>query len=97
MAPLRERSDDTVLPDPPPGPLHVARARASFPWKELALFWEGEDTLRFKVRLGWWPLGALVARGEGALLSFWFICRKMEPGMNGHRLGFLSLVPSALP
>nr|XP_025146338.1 peroxisomal acyl-coenzyme A oxidase 3 isoform X3 [Bubalus bubalis] len=48
MAPLRERSDDPVLPDPPPGPLHVARARASFPWKELALFWEGEDTLRFK-------------------------------------------------
>lgn len=48
MAPLRERSDDPVLPDPPPGPLHVARARASFPWKDLALFWEGEDTLRFK-------------------------------------------------
>lgn len=37
-----------MLPDPPQGPLHVARARASFPWKELALFWEGEDTLRFK-------------------------------------------------
>ncbi|XP_065770099.1 peroxisomal acyl-coenzyme A oxidase 3 isoform X2 [Muntiacus reevesi] len=48
MAPLRERSDDPVLPDPPRGPLHVARARASFPWKELALFWEGEDVLRFK-------------------------------------------------
>lgn len=48
MAPLGERSDDPVLPDPPQGPLHVARARASFPWKELALFWEGEDTLRFK-------------------------------------------------
>ncbi|ELR45271.1 Peroxisomal acyl-coenzyme A oxidase 3, partial [Bos mutus] len=48
MAPLRESSGDPVLPDPPQGPLHVARARASFPWKELALFWEGEDTLRFK-------------------------------------------------
>ncbi|XP_043304513.1 peroxisomal acyl-coenzyme A oxidase 3 isoform X1 [Cervus canadensis] len=48
MVPLGERSNDPVLPDPPQGPLHVARARASFPWKELALFWEGEDTLRFK-------------------------------------------------
>ncbi|XP_057562768.1 peroxisomal acyl-coenzyme A oxidase 3 isoform X3 [Hippopotamus amphibius kiboko] len=48
MVTPREGSDDPVLPDLPRGPLHVARARASFPWKELALFWEGEDTLRFK-------------------------------------------------
>ncbi|KAF4013197.1 hypothetical protein G4228_004645 [Cervus hanglu yarkandensis] len=48
MVPLGERSNDPVLPDPPQGPLHVARAHASFPWKELALFWEGEDMLRFK-------------------------------------------------
>ncbi|XP_059962453.1 peroxisomal acyl-coenzyme A oxidase 3 isoform X3 [Mesoplodon densirostris] len=48
MAPLGEGSDDPVLPDLPPGPLHAARARASFPWKELALFWEGPDMLRFK-------------------------------------------------
>ncbi|XP_055290302.1 peroxisomal acyl-coenzyme A oxidase 3 isoform X2 [Moschus berezovskii] len=48
MEPLRERSDEPVLPDPPRGPLHLARARASFPWKELALFWEGEDMLRFR-------------------------------------------------
>ena len=41
--------------------------------------------------------GCLGGTRGGALLSFWFICRKMEPGMNGHRLGFLSLVPSALP
>lgn len=66
MVPLGERSNDPVLPDPPQGPLHVARARASFPWKELALFWEGEDTLRFKVRLGWEPLGASVAQGGSA-------------------------------
>ncbi|XP_060154905.1 peroxisomal acyl-coenzyme A oxidase 3 isoform X8 [Globicephala melas] len=48
MAPLGEGSDDPVLPDLPRGPLHAARARASFPWKELALFWEGPDMLRFK-------------------------------------------------
>lgn len=53
MAPLGEGRDDPVLPDLPRGPLHAARARASFPWKELALFWEGSDMLRFKVRLGW--------------------------------------------
>ncbi|XP_024600906.1 LOW QUALITY PROTEIN: peroxisomal acyl-coenzyme A oxidase 3 [Neophocaena asiaeorientalis asiaeorientalis] len=48
MVPLGEGSDDPVLPDLPRGPLHAARARASFPWKELALFWEGPDMLRFK-------------------------------------------------
>uniref|UniRef100_A0A8D0XZM7 Acyl-coenzyme A oxidase n=1 Tax=Sus scrofa TaxID=9823 RepID=A0A8D0XZM7_PIG len=53
MASAREGSDDEVrdvalLPEPPRGPLQAARARASFPWRELALFWEGEDTLRFK-------------------------------------------------
>ncbi|XP_066892869.1 peroxisomal acyl-coenzyme A oxidase 3 isoform X5 [Kogia breviceps] len=48
MAPLGEGGDDPVLPDLPRGPLDAARARASFPWKELALFWEGPDMLRFK-------------------------------------------------
>nr|XP_031294094.1 peroxisomal acyl-coenzyme A oxidase 3 isoform X1 [Camelus dromedarius]XP_031294100.1 peroxisomal acyl-coenzyme A oxidase 3 isoform X1 [Camelus dromedarius]XP_031294106.1 peroxisomal acyl-coenzyme A oxidase 3 isoform X1 [Camelus dromedarius] len=48
MAPPEEGSDVLVLPDPPRGPLHAARARASFCWKELALFLEGEDVLRFK-------------------------------------------------
>nr|XP_006213130.1 peroxisomal acyl-coenzyme A oxidase 3 [Vicugna pacos] len=46
--PPEEGSDVLVLPDPPRGPLHAARARASFCWKELALFLEGEDVLRFK-------------------------------------------------
>ena len=75
-----------MLPDPPPGPLHVARARASFPWKELALFWEGEDTLRFKVRLGWWPLGALVARGEGHRTKpRWQNCSEITPSLQRSR------------
>ncbi|XP_066135872.1 peroxisomal acyl-coenzyme A oxidase 3-like [Saccopteryx bilineata] len=48
MAPTQEGSRDTLLPDFPRGPLDVYRARASFNWKELALFLEGEDMLRFK-------------------------------------------------
>ncbi|XP_012579511.1 PREDICTED: peroxisomal acyl-coenzyme A oxidase 3 [Condylura cristata] len=48
MVPTSEGSLDTVLPDLPPGPLQACRARASFSWRELALFLEGEDLLRFK-------------------------------------------------
>ncbi|XP_045690013.1 peroxisomal acyl-coenzyme A oxidase 3 isoform X2 [Phyllostomus hastatus] len=48
MAPTRKGSEDALFPDFPRGPLQAYRARASFSWKELALFWEGEDVLRFK-------------------------------------------------
>lgn len=48
MEPTLEESDDALMPDFPRGPLHAYRARASFSWKELALFWEGRDMLRFK-------------------------------------------------
>ncbi|KAF5912960.1 peroxisomal acyl-coenzyme A oxidase 3 isoform X2 [Diceros bicornis minor] len=48
MASSSEGSGDALLPDFPRGPLHAYRARASFSWKELALFLEGEDMLRFK-------------------------------------------------
>ncbi|XP_053422539.1 peroxisomal acyl-coenzyme A oxidase 3 isoform X2 [Nycticebus coucang] len=48
MTPTVEGSPDARLPDLPRGPLHAYRARASFSWKELALFWEGEDILHFK-------------------------------------------------
>ncbi|KAM5341093.1 peroxisomal acyl-coenzyme A oxidase 3 [Glossophaga mutica] len=48
MAPTPEGSEDALLPDFPRGPLHAYRARASFSWKELALFWEGEEILRLK-------------------------------------------------
>ncbi|XP_049742638.1 peroxisomal acyl-coenzyme A oxidase 3 isoform X2 [Elephas maximus indicus] len=43
-----EGKDDTLLPDFPKGPLQPYRARASFSWKELLLFLEGEEMLRFK-------------------------------------------------
>ncbi|XP_036902383.1 peroxisomal acyl-coenzyme A oxidase 3 isoform X2 [Sturnira hondurensis] len=48
MASTPEESKDALLPDFPSGPLHVYRARASFNWKELALFLEDEDILRLK-------------------------------------------------
>lgn len=51
MASSSEGSGDALLPDFPRGPLQAYRARASFSWKELALFLEGEDMLRLKVRL----------------------------------------------
>nr|KAF6280119.1 acyl-CoA oxidase 3, pristanoyl [Pipistrellus kuhlii] len=48
MAPNEEGGEEALLPDLPRGPLDAYRARASFSWKELALFWEGEDMLRLK-------------------------------------------------
>ena len=59
MAPTPEGSKDALLPDFPKGPLHAYRVRASFSWKEMALFLEGEDVLRFKVR-PCWPTEGLV-------------------------------------
>lgn len=52
MAPPVEGGTDALFPDAPRGPLRACRARASFSWKELALFWDGEDVLRLKVRRG---------------------------------------------
>ena len=50
MASPLEGGADALLLDLPRGPLQAYRARASFCWKELALFLEGEDVLRLKVR-----------------------------------------------
>ncbi|XP_006875384.1 PREDICTED: peroxisomal acyl-coenzyme A oxidase 3 [Chrysochloris asiatica] len=46
-SPLEEK-DEALLPDFPKGPLQTYRARASFSWKELLLFLEGEDIIRLK-------------------------------------------------
>ncbi|XP_004999940.1 peroxisomal acyl-coenzyme A oxidase 3 [Cavia porcellus] len=48
MAPAPEGSGDVLWSDPSRGPLDAYRMRASFSPRELQLFWEGEDTLRFK-------------------------------------------------
>ena len=40
---------DHIVPDLPRGPLDAYRQRASFNWKEMVLFLEGEDNLEFKV------------------------------------------------
>ncbi|XP_057357983.1 peroxisomal acyl-coenzyme A oxidase 3 isoform X5 [Manis pentadactyla] len=48
MALPSERSNDTLLPDLPGGPLCAFRARASFSWRQLALFLESESELRLK-------------------------------------------------
>lgn len=39
---------DHGLPDLPSGPLDIYRKRASFNWKDMAVFMEGEDVLAFK-------------------------------------------------
>lgn len=44
-----DRSDEMGLPDFPSGPLDIYRKKASFNWKEMVMFLEGEDMLAFKV------------------------------------------------
>ncbi|CAL8327011.1 unnamed protein product [Lota lota] len=39
---------DHIVPDLPRGPLDLYRQKASFNWKEMVLFLEGEDNLEFK-------------------------------------------------
>ena len=45
----KEPSLDEILKDFPPGPLDLYRKKASFDWKQMKLFIEGEDILKFKV------------------------------------------------
>ena len=46
----REPTLEEILKDFPPGPLDLYRKRASFDWKQMKLFIEGEDVLKFKVK-----------------------------------------------
>ncbi|XP_007889669.1 peroxisomal acyl-coenzyme A oxidase 3 [Callorhinchus milii] len=39
---------DSLLPDFPNGPLDLYRKKASFNWKELALFWDGKEIINIK-------------------------------------------------
>lgn len=38
-----------LMKDPPSGPLDEYRKTASFDWKKMRLFYDGEDVLKFKV------------------------------------------------
>uniref|UniRef100_U3CVX3 Acyl-coenzyme A oxidase n=1 Tax=Callithrix jacchus TaxID=9483 RepID=U3CVX3_CALJA len=70
MAPTLKGGDAALLPEFPRGPLDSYRARASFSWKELALFTEGEDMLRFKKTIfSALENDPLFARSPGAHLS----------------------------
>ncbi|KAM6440615.1 peroxisomal acyl-coenzyme A oxidase 3 isoform 1-T1 [Liasis olivaceus] len=56
MAPVGELESSgslnpSLLPDLPKGPLCAYRKKASFRWKELALFIEEEDLIRFKHKI----------------------------------------------
>ncbi|XP_034532987.1 peroxisomal acyl-coenzyme A oxidase 3 [Notolabrus celidotus] len=42
---------DSVVPDLPSGPLDAYRQKASFNWKEMLLFIDGEDAIAFKRKL----------------------------------------------
>ncbi|XP_038648075.1 peroxisomal acyl-coenzyme A oxidase 3 isoform X2 [Scyliorhinus canicula] len=43
-----ENTLDSLLLDFPSGPLDLYRKKTSFNWKELALFWDGEEIIRAK-------------------------------------------------
>lgn len=45
-----------IMQDFSPGPLDVYRKKATFNWKEMRMFLDGEDILRFKVGV---PQGSL--------------------------------------
>jgi len=44
-----QSSWETLLPDFPKGPLCKYRKKASFNWKEMAVFIDGEDIIQLKV------------------------------------------------
>lgn len=48
-ATCNQSSWDMLLPDFPEGPLCEYRKRASFSWKEMAVFIDEEDLIQFKV------------------------------------------------
>ncbi|KAI1238163.1 hypothetical protein IHE44_0012879 [Lamprotornis superbus] len=46
-----QNSWDSLLPDFPKGPLSTYRKKASFNWKEMAVFIDGEDVIQMKNRI----------------------------------------------
>lgn len=46
---LEEKMDEGI-PDLPSGPLDIYRKRASFSWKDMMRFLEGDEIIAFKVQ-----------------------------------------------
>lgn len=46
---LTDVNKDDDIPDMPPGPLDIYRRKASFNWKDMARFIDGEEIIAFKV------------------------------------------------
>ena len=44
-----EPTMEEILADFPPGPLDIYRKKASFDWKKMKHYLEGEDMIKFKV------------------------------------------------
>uniref|UniRef100_A0A8D0L280 Acyl-coenzyme A oxidase n=1 Tax=Sphenodon punctatus TaxID=8508 RepID=A0A8D0L280_SPHPU len=51
LVPSSSSSWDALLPDFPKGPLCDYRKKASFKWKEMAVFIDGEDLIQFKNKI----------------------------------------------
>lgn len=49
---LEEKMDEGI-PDFPNGPLDIYRKKASFSWKDMIRFLEGDEIIAFKVRWLW--------------------------------------------
>lgn len=47
---LGEKMAEDIIPDLPRGPLDIYRRKASFDWKDMMRFLEGEEIIAFKVR-----------------------------------------------
>ena len=69
----RETPLEEILKDFPPGPLDLYRKKASFDWKQMKLFIEGEDVLKFKVgkHSAGWVADSEIAYGGPRLSKFY--------------------------
>ena len=61
----REPTLEEILKDFPSSPLDLYRKRASFDWKRMKLFIDGEDVLKFKVKVN----GTKYVTGTDFLIS----------------------------
>lgn len=93
MALPSERSNSTLLPDLPAGPLHAFRARASFSWRQLALFLESESELRLKVSAHGAGCAGLGAAGQVRLPGRWGLLARKAALLAKASTGLAPLCP----